>query len=88
MAQQIPRATRLAILADYEAGEKVEVIAAQYGVHHTTPTALARRYGVPARRAPEASRIREMMAAGQDTLDIARAYFVSEATIWNRLARA
>lgn len=88
MAQQIARATRLAILADHEAGVKIEAIASQYGVSSSTPTKLARRFGVAARRAPDATRIREMMAEGKDTLDIARAFNVSEATIWNRLARA
>ena len=52
MAQQIARGTRLAILADYERGVKVEAIAAQHGVSPTTPIKLARRYGIPARRAP------------------------------------
>lgn len=88
MAQQIDRVTRLAILADYEAGVKIEAIAAQHGVSIATPTTLARRFGVPARRAPDATRIREMMAEGKDTLDIARAFNVSEATIWNGLKRA
>jgi transposase-like protein len=88
MAQQIARETRLAILADYERGVKVEAIAAQYGVSIATPTTLARRFGVPARRAPEVSKIRQLMAEGKDTLDIARAFNVPESQIWNRLARA
>lgn len=88
MPQQIARETRLSILADYEAGVKTEAIAARHGVSPSTPAKLARRFGVPARRAPDVSRVREMMAAGKDTLDIARAVNVSEATIWNRLARA
>lgn len=91
MAPRLSIETQRAIASDYADGVKVIAIAAQYGIEQGTPAKVAKRLGVPARKlptAPEAEAIREHMARGLDTLDIARAFNVSEAQIWNRLARA
>lgn len=94
MYRQISAETRQAIAADYQAGVKIEAIAAQYGVSAKTTVRTVRRMGIVSRNGNgtcyilNAARIREQMARGFDTLSIARIHNLPESEIWNRLARA
>lgn len=94
MPRQISAATSQAIAADYQNGMKLEAIAAHHGVSAKTAVRAVKRMGFVSRNGDgnryllNAVRIREQMARGLDTLDIARVHGLPESEIYNRLARA
>lgn len=94
MYRQIAAETREAIAVDYQSGMKLEAIAARHGVSARTTVRTVKRMGFVSRNGDgnryllNAVRIREQMARGLDTLDIARVHGLPESEIYNRLARA
>lgn len=73
--REIPAERRAAILAAYEAGEKLEVIGLQHAVHPRYVYVLARRAGLPARQPRGTSRI------GADTARAAVAGYAQGLTL-------
>lgn len=73
------------MLADYEEGVPVQVIAAKFGVHRATVSELARRAGIPAREpglpAKDHKRAATLYEAGLTLAQIAEQLSVSVETV-------
>jgi len=95
-APRLSRERKHEIINAYLAGEKVDLIAAQFGVHHTYPGILAKRYGKTLRGNLKPSRkiaieqhpeIKKMFKLGVPRTLIARLYGVDRTQIY-RIAKA
>jgi transposase-like protein len=80
------------IVADYEAGEPIAVVAQRHGVHTTTVRDIAKRAGVASRRAVhDEAEVAEMAAlyeAGASMADIGQRFGISNKTLRHLLVAA
>lgn len=90
----LSKEARAQIAREYEAGVKVSVIAAEFGIADTSPMRIAESLGVKRRGRKQLDRLQEFELASMylntklTLKEIAARFDVSEVTVWNVLKRS